>query len=97
MSNTEFRHTPKPPYIPKTHPNQHRFLFTHNGAGAGVIRFADEDRAQVQIEGGGVSNHFSCHALLAPAELRNLARALLDAAQYIEDCPAVFKEEEAAA
>lgn len=97
-----FQHLPRPAVTPSNpeHANQRWFgeglsraygFSTASGLVLSVNRFAPAKRAALQIN----SDHAHITAKLEPSELRELARALIDAAADIEAMPAQLHTEDA--
>ena len=86
-----FVHMPRPPYIGTKDPNQrysrigigHRYRVAsqYSPAEICVLRFADQDYASLHMRLGGFG---SISIEMSPQELRELARALIDAAHDLE-------------
>lgn len=93
-AGAEFVHTPRPADVPDGHPRQRYFgapgraaigIVTSDGTEARVLRWSGEPHAEVGLRVGrlGPSSAQVTLALNA-AELRELARRLIDAAADIE-------------
>lgn len=90
-----FTHEPRAPFIPPSSTQQRHFgrdNCDRIAKSARVFRFADHDHATLEVQtpfNPGVSAQLSVS--LTPAELRELAHRLLDAAHDLEAFPATVE------
>lgn len=97
-TSTPFTHTPLPAAASEPYPEQRYFLGTTGSRWVGpqadgaarIMRMASRDEAYLVIRATRDRCDVSAELTLTPAELRELAQRLLDAAHDIETAPAAL-------
>lgn len=93
----QFTHTPAPPMVPASHPNQRWFLRgVSQGNTCSVFRATEMAVAELGIHAVEKRHAFNIDAYLTADQCEQLARALIDAAHDLRTNPAAMLKKAAA-